>query len=95
MGYVIILNNGAVARRSQRQPTVALSSMDGEYMQLTETTKGLLWMRGFLTELGYENDHPTDLFTDSQSVLALAKNTVSNARAKHIDARYHFVRDAI
>ena len=64
-------------------------------MALTEATKELLWMRRFLTELGYRSDNPTDLFTDNQSALALAKNPVSHARAKHIDARHHFVRDAI
>jgi len=91
----MMLNNGAVAWRSQRQPTVALSTMESEYMALTEATKELLWLRGLLTELGYENDNPTDLFTDNQSALALAKNPVSHARAKHIDVRHHFVRDAI
>ena len=63
-------------------------------MALTEATKELLWMRRFLTELGYRNDDP-DLFTDNQSALALSKNPVSHARAKHIDVRHHFVRDAI
>ena len=52
-------------------------------------------MRGFLKELGYGSDKPTDLFTDNQSVLTLSKNPVSHARAKHIDIRHHFVRDAI
>jgi len=52
-------------------------------------------MRGFLKELGCGNEHLTDLYTDNQSALALAKNPVSHARAKHIDARHHFVRDAI
>jgi hypothetical protein len=94
-GYVIMLNNGAIAWRSQRQPTVALSTMEAEYMALTEATKELLWMRGFLMELGYGTDNPTDLFTDSQSALALSKNPVSHARSKHIDVRHHFVRNAI
>ena len=94
-GHVMMLNNGAVAWRSQRQPTVALSTMESEYMALTEATKELLWLRGLLTELGYESENPTDLFTDNQSALALAKNPVSHARAKHIDVRHHFVRDAI
>jgi hypothetical protein len=94
-GYVIMPNNGAVAWRSQRQPTVALSTMEAKYMALTEATKELLWMWRFLVELGYGNDNPTDLFMDNQSALALSKNPVSHARAKHIDARHHFVRDAI
>jgi hypothetical protein len=97
-GYVVMLNNGAVAWRSQRQPTVALSTMEAEYMALTEATKELKWIRNFLAELGCNNgkpDVPTDLYSDNQSAIALAKNPVSHARAKHIDIRHHFVRDAI
>ena len=53
-----------------------------------------------LAELGYSNnnlkDEPlTDLFSDNQSAIALAKNPVSHARAKHIDLRHYFVREAI
>ena len=64
-------------------------------MALTEATKELLWMRRFLTELGYGNIDPANLFMDNQSAFALSKNPVSHARAKHIDVRHHFVRDAI
>jgi hypothetical protein len=72
--------------------------MESEYMALTEATKELKWVKTLLAELGYSKgatDQPTDLFTDSQSALALAKNPVSHARAKHIDLRHHFVREAI
>jgi hypothetical protein len=44
--------------------------MEAEYMALTEATKELLWIWRFLTELGYGNDNPADLFTDNQSALA-------------------------
>jgi hypothetical protein len=97
-GYVLMLNNGAIVWKSRRQPTVALSTMESEYMALTEATKELKWVRTLLAELGYSNgktDKPTDLFSDSQSAIALAKNPVSHARAKHIDLRHHFVREAI
>ena len=69
--------------------------MEAEYMALTEATKELVWMRGFLKELGYRSDNPTDLFTDNQSALALSKNPVSHARAKYIDIRHHFIHNAI
>jgi hypothetical protein len=97
-GYVVMLNNGAIAWKSRRQPTVALSTMESEYMALTEATKELKWVRTLLAELGYSNgktNQPTDLFSDSQSAIALAKNPVSHARAKHIDLRHHFIREAI
>ena len=97
-GYDVMLNNGAVAWRSQRQPTVALSTMEAEYMALTEATKELKRIRTFLAELGCNNGKsnvPTDLYSDNQSAIDLAKNPVSHARAKHIDIRHHFVREAI
>ena len=97
-GYVVMLNNGAIAWRSQRQPTVALSTMEAEYMALTDATKELKWVRNFLAELGYNDNNlivPTTLFSNNQSAIALAKNPVSHARAKHIDICHHFVREAI
>jgi hypothetical protein len=95
-----MLNNGAIAWKSRRQPTVALSTMESEYMALTDATKELKWIRTLLAELGYSNNNsndepPTTLFSDNQSAIALAKNPVSHARAKHIDLRHHFVREAI
>jgi hypothetical protein len=97
---VVMLNNGAIAWKSRRQPTVALSTMEAEYMALSDATKELKWVRTLLAELGYSNKKSADdtltvLFSDSQSAIALAKNPVSHARAKHIDIRHHFVREAI
>jgi hypothetical protein len=97
-GYIVMLNNGAIAWKSRRQPTVALSTMESEYMALTDATKELKWVRTLLAELGYSNgksDNPTNLFSDNQGAIALAKNPVSHSRAKHIDIRHHFVREAI
>ena len=97
IGYVVMLNNGVIVWRSQRQSTVALSTMEVEYMALTEAIKELKWIRTFLAELGCNNAKPNvpiDLYSDNQSAIALAKNPVSHARAKHIDIRHHFIREA-
>ena len=65
-------------------------------MAVTEAAKELKWMRQFLKELGYgDDDLATVLKSDNQGVIALAKNPVSHSRAKHIDLRHHFIRDAI
>jgi hypothetical protein len=97
-GYVIMFNNGAIAWKSCHQPTVTLYTMESEYMALTEATKELKWVRMLLTELGYLNgktNEPTDLFSDSQSAIALAKNPISHAHTKHNDLHHHFVHEAI
>jgi len=97
-GYVVMLNNGAIAWKSRRQPTVALSTMESEYMALTDATKELKWVKTLLAELGYSNgksNEPTELYSDNQGAIALAKNPVSHSRVKHIDLRHHLVREAI
>jgi hypothetical protein len=68
-----------------------------EYMALTEATKELKWVRTLLAESGYSNGdtEPTNLFSDSQSAIALAKNPVSHAHAKHSNICHHFVHEAI
>ena len=96
--YIIMINNGAVAWRSQLQPTIALSMMEAEYIALTKATKELIWIRKLLAELGYFNytdSESTELYSDNQSAIALSKNPVSHARAKHIDIHHHFIREAI
>jgi hypothetical protein len=93
-GFVVMLNNGAVSWKSQRQPTVALSTMEAEYMALTEATKEMKWIRALLEEMNVKIDY-APLFSDSQSAIALSKNPISHSRAKHIDIRHHFVREAI
>ena len=97
-GYVAMLNNGAIAWRSKRQVTVALSTTEAEYMALAEATKELKWMRQLLEDLGQgpgKELDPTVLHTDNQGAISLAKNPVSHAKSKHIDIRHHFVRDAV
>ena len=68
-------------------------------MALTDATKELKWIRNLLAELGFtkgkHDADPMDLFSDNQGAIALAKNPVSHSRAKHIDIRHHFVREAI
>ena len=95
-GYVVMLNNGAIAWRSSLQQTVALSTTESEYMALTEATKEVQWMRSFLKELHYGNrELPTTLSTDNQGALALANNPVSHGRTKHIAIRHHYIREAV
>jgi len=90
-----MLNGGAIIWQSRRQPTVALSTTEAEYMALTEASKEVKWIRTFLAELGYGSTKSTVVNTDNQGALALAKNPVSHARSKHIDIRHHFIRESI
>src|SRR5437773_1032495 len=80
-GYVVMLNNEAIAWRSKHQVTIALSTSEAEYMALAEATKELKWMRQFLEDLGQglgKELNSTVLHRDNQGAIALAKNPVSH-----------------
>ncbi|KAM2193758.1 hypothetical protein ACFX1R_028001 [Malus domestica] len=63
-------------------------------MVVTEAIKEAIWLQGLLDDLGVQQDH-VDVHCDSQSAIHLAKNQVHHARTKHIDVRFHFVREVI
>ncbi|KAM2077718.1 hypothetical protein ACFX1R_025466 [Malus domestica] len=93
-GFVFIIAGGPVSWRSILQSTFALSTTEAEYMAVTEAIKEAIWLQGLLDDLGVQQDH-VDVHCDSQSAIHLAKNQVHHARTKHIDVRFHFVREVI
>ncbi|GMP53679.1 hypothetical protein CsSME_00019075 [Camellia sinensis var. sinensis] len=74
--------------------TVALSTTEAEYMAVTEAFKEAIWLHGLIEDLGIVQKH-VEVFCDSQSAICLAKNQVHHARTKHIDVRFHFIREIV
>ncbi|GJW82873.1 putative RNA-directed DNA polymerase [Tanacetum coccineum] len=93
-GYLMTFAGGAVSWQSRLQKCVALSTTEAEYMAATEACKELLWLKRFLQELGFKQQRYAVL-CDNQSAIHLAKNSMFHKRTKHIDIRYHWIRDAI
>jgi len=63
-------------------------------MALTEASKEAVWLLGLMNELGFEQE-TIDIYSDSQSAIALAKNAVHHDRTKHIEIKYHFISELI
>jgi hypothetical protein len=76
------------------QSTVAMSTTEAEYMAATEAAKEALWLTGLVRELGIQQVGVL-LYCDSQSVIYLAKNQVYNTKTKHIDVRFHKIRELV
>ena len=93
-GYVFTFSQAPVSWRSTLQSTVALSTTEAEYMAMTEAMKEAIWLQGLLDDLGVEQDI-LKINCDSMSAIYLARNQVYHARTKHIDVRYHFVREIL
>lgn len=94
-GYVFLKNGGAVAWSSRKQPTVALSTTEAEYMALSAVTQEALWWRGFIAELEGISS-PLLINCDNKSAISLAEKEMGySPRSKHIDIRHHIVQDQI
>jgi hypothetical protein len=93
---VFLLAGGAVSWRSKKQTIVALSTCEAEYVPLCSATKEALWLTRLLQNLlPSEFQVPTILCVDNQGTIDLSKTEAINNRTKHIDVRYHFIRECI
>lgn len=92
-GFVFISNRGAIGWASKRQTMVALSSTESEYIGLCYAGQHLAWLRTFFEDIGHRQTDPTDLFNDNQAAIILTKDPQFRARTKHIQRKYHFLRD--
>jgi hypothetical protein len=63
-------------------------------MAATEAFKEAIWVHGLIEDLGI-NQKNVEVFCDSQSAICLAKNQVHHSRTKHIDVRFHFIREIV
>ena len=70
------------------------STTEAEYMAIAEACKESVWLKGLFAEL-CRVDSCIDLFCDSQSAICLTKDQMFHERTKHIDVKYHYVRDFI
>ncbi|MCO5553380.1 hypothetical protein L7F22_006901 [Adiantum nelumboides] len=93
-GYVFTLAEGAVSWCSRLQKIVALSTTEAEYISATEASKEAIWLAPLCNEFGLPDKAPM-LGCDSQSAICLAKNAMFHARTKHINVRYHFIREVL
>nr|GFA23267.1 retrovirus-related Pol polyprotein from transposon TNT 1-94 [Tanacetum cinerariifolium] len=79
---------------SKKQKSSAISSKEAEYIALSGCCAQILWMRSQLTDYDFQfNKIP--LCCDNKSVIALCCNNVQHSRAKHIDVRYHFIKEQV
>ena len=92
--YVFFINGGAVAWRSHLQPMVTLSSTEAEYVALSDAAQEAVYLRNVLAFLDVSQG-VTIMFEDNQPCIHIATNPVVTPRVKHVDTRYHFVREQV
>jgi hypothetical protein len=94
-GYVIFLNGTPIAWRSKGQKNVTLSTTEAEYVALSEAARKTKFIQKVLKSLNFEVDLPIKMFVDNVGTIFLANNRNASDGTKHVDIRYHFVREMI
>ena len=94
-GYIFLLANGPVSWSSKQQASVALSSMEAEYMAASAACQEAVWLDRVLQELGNTNTDTITLYEDNKSCIQFTKNNNVHKRSKHIDQRYHYIRELV
>nr|GEV27326.1 hypothetical protein [Tanacetum cinerariifolium] len=93
-GSLQFLGDRLISWSSKRQKSVAISSTEAEYIALSGCCAQILWMRSQLTDYGLRfNKIP--MYCDNKSVIALCCNNVQYSRSKHINIRYHFIKEQV
>jgi hypothetical protein len=93
-GFCFTLNDTIISWNSKSQPVTAISAAESEYIAATEAAKEAIWWRLFMDELGFKQE-TTILHEDNQACIILSKNPQSHNRTKHIQVRFHFIREKV
>ena len=80
--------------RSRLQTCVTQSTTEAEYVSTSEACKEAVWLGRLVIDLGIKEQMPM-LHCDSQSAIQLARNPVYHAKTKHVDVKYHFIREML
>ncbi|UYV76893.1 hypothetical protein LAZ67_14002313 [Cordylochernes scorpioides] len=91
-GYVVYLCGGPISWCSRKQPVIALSSTEAEFIAAADACKEVSDIRSLLEELITDN-FDINLYVDNQSTIKIVKSGQFTTKTKHIDVKYHFVKD--
>eukprot|EP00253_Pinus_taeda_P018632 PITA_18632 len=94
-GYVFHMGSGVISWASKKQPIVALSTTEAEYVAATAVACQAVWIRRMLRSLCQEQTKGTVILCDNSSAIALSKNSVFHKRTKDIDTKFHYIRELV
>jgi hypothetical protein len=94
-GHTVFIGKCLVNWSSKRQPVVAKSTTEAEYIAANEAGSDGVWFRNFMSELGYPPTGATPLWLDNQSAIRVGKNPEHHSRMRHLLPKYHWLREQV
>ena len=94
-GYLMFMNGCLIGWCCKRQTSVALSSMEAEYMALCLATQEAVWLIELMHNLNFMRTNPITIFEDNQATIEFSNHNLHHAKSKHIQQRYHYTRESV
>jgi hypothetical protein len=94
-GFVVLLGTSLICWKSRLQTVVSLSTVEAEYYAITDATRDLLYMLPIAHDMQLPQNLPLIVNEDNQGCQAVAEKAINNQRSKHIDIKYHWIKERI
>jgi hypothetical protein len=94
-GYAIFLSDTVILWKSRLQKPLALSSSEAEYYGMSEAPKDVKFVARIFEAIGIEIELPITMYCNNVGAIFVAENAMARVTSKHIDVRYHFVREYV
>ena len=92
-GYIVFAFGGTISWACRKQVCVSLSSTEAEYVALSEATQELIWLQRLSQDFSINIQYPVQILADNQSAIKMIDNHKFSNSTKHIETRYHFIKD--
>jgi hypothetical protein len=84
-----------ISWQSRKKSSIALSTAEAEYIAACSASYKAIWLRKLLTDIFDLEMRETAILCDNQSCIKMTENLVFHDRSKHIEIRYHVIRDMV
>jgi len=95
LGYFTLVGGNLVKWRSKKQKVVALSSAEVEFWGITKGITKVLWIKKWITEIGFPPQLPSQLRCDNKATISISENPVQHDITKHVEVDRQFIKDKI
>jgi hypothetical protein len=89
------MSGSTITWYSKKQSVTALSTMEAEYITLSEATQEAYWLRNLFSKLGFTQKLLTIIFSNNKGLIAISKNPQFHKQAKHIGTQFHSVKEQV
>ena len=93
--YAFCIHSDVFSWSSKKQQVIALFTAEAKYIATANSATQPLWLRRTLGVLQHKQVDPAKIYCDSKSAIELSKNLVLHGCSKHIDIKYHFIRELV